>query len=1201
MMIESSVMKKSYNLRLSLLKIAVVSAMPFAFTPNAYAGCSISGGNTVNCSEQLGVTSTGSSIDGNGKVTLGGNNGGLFVAPSNYADVANNPSHPLTVANPNGYVTDPLASTLVGYTNGSNLNISNVLSSTINNFSVLNIGSATDPSATLTTGLVKMLTGYSGGYGTAASWSNGSVFGSNTYSATTYLLNFEGVDIQQSGAVNNYGTINNTVNISGADKYLVQHANSVIFAGDDGSTPQRTVGVFLSGDDTTLNNRGTISLRIGATNNIAPAVATSSGIALGDVSPFVLSTSDKPTMYAVFMNGNGDLINNVTVNNYGTISAYNLAGGTGSATYATLVPIEAKENVIHGYINNYGTIAGYSNAFYTMGANNAASGGARNTGSSAAAYNQTAVFVGDAAYSKVGGGVSAIATDNNFIQLSILNSGTIASYRAVSGNAGTIDNTTGNNTYYNSIYGTNTLYGTAIGSSVGSMDVTNTATGNIYGDITIGNQTNQFTLKNAGTIKGNIVITPDTGGGYDSSGLALGATGAAKTASTVAANAGTQYKIASIGTTTQAQWNTLAGTTGVTYSVGSVISAVGAGAGTGTLFATTTTNAGYDAASLTGPTGPKLGTIASFAGVNLFATGSILASITDMHEKNVVAASGSTKAYWYAAGNDPTIETNRHYFDYVVSGNYVLKVVADGYVGTGNPGISGALVSFVGGDGVTYQAAASAKNTVTIQPVINKSGGNNSTSNGEVGQITGGIYVANANSGKGFSLNVQPLVADGVSVRTGDKYKFAGNNINIATGASETLSYGAAPTAITGANISLISSPLVTWNWQQLSNVSQSNMIQATVNDASGIAGISSNGAKTVNALMMFDSQLGSQFQNLTDAESVRKAAEQARPEINGATHQASMNVTDKVFGLVGSRLDEIHLASVAGRSGIATGDETRTADGTGVWMQAFGAKGNQDRRANTDGYSTDAYGFAIGADQLIDDETRVGFVGSYGQSRVLSQGDNLGDRTSIDSYQGAIYGSTLLRKLYLNATLGLGYHDYTSNRLVLDNGIKGSHDAWQYSGKLDAGYPIKFSAVTLVPVASLAYSHLAESGYTESGVGALSIGSRDTDSFKTGLGAKALVPLFDNAVSAGLELRALWQHEFADASIDTTARFVEGGASFTTKGVDLERDSANLGASLRLFGVMDGVKQSLNVNYDAEVKSQYINQTASLQARFDF
>ena len=45
---------------------------------------------------------------------------------------------------------------------------------------------------------------------------------------------------------------------------------------------------------------------------------------------------------------------------------------------------------------------------------------------------------------------------------------------------------------------------------------------------------------------------------------------------------GQTYKILTLGSTTQTQWNTLAGTSGVTYAVGSVFTAVAVGVGTGT-------------------------------------------------------------------------------------------------------------------------------------------------------------------------------------------------------------------------------------------------------------------------------------------------------------------------------------------------------------------------------------------------------------------------------------------------------------------------------------------------------------------------------------------------------------------------------------------------------------------------------------------
>ena len=57
-------------------------------------------------------------------------------------------------------------------------------------------------------------------------------------------------------------------------------------------------------------------------------------------------------------------------------------------------------------------------------------------------------------------------------------------------------------------------------------------------------------------------------------------------ANTIAAgsfNIGSSYKIVSLTGTSQTQWNTAAGTAGITYTIGSVFTAAGAGAGTGTV------------------------------------------------------------------------------------------------------------------------------------------------------------------------------------------------------------------------------------------------------------------------------------------------------------------------------------------------------------------------------------------------------------------------------------------------------------------------------------------------------------------------------------------------------------------------------------------------------------------------------------------
>ena len=374
-------------------------------------------------------------------------------------------------------------------------------------------------------------------------------------------------------------------------------------------------------------------------------------------------------------------------------------------------------------------------------------------------------------------------------------------------------------------------------------------------------------------------------------------------------------------------------------------------------------------------------------------------------------------------------------------------------------------------------------------------------------------------------------------------------------------------------------------------------LVSATAKSGSTITGLSSSGLSTLNNILSYSNSLGGSLQSMETAEEVRSAVEKLRPEANNGAHQAAVTVTDKVFGLVESRLNEVHLAGISKRTGIATGNQP---DGVGFWMQGFGGKGDQDKRGAVDGYKTDAFGFAIGADQLLGRGVRVGLAGSYGQSRYNSTG-GLVSRTNIDTYQGTLYASKLMNNWYMNATLGLGYHDYKSNRVALTDYVKGNHDAWQYTAKLDAGYPFQFNAFTIAPVASIGYSRLNENGYTESGTGALAIGSRGSDSLRSGLGAKAMIPVLEGDVNAGIELRALWSHEFMNTNQDTTARFVDGGGTFTSSGINQRRDGADLGASIRLAGVMDGIQHTLMINYDAQIKPQYLNQTASLHARFDF
>lgn len=1025
---------RKLNARRKALHIAVAAALPaLMIGGNAHAAgnnpCTVTG-SVVNCS------------------SYNGQSGALMVTPSNYNAV-----------NLNG--DNPTSKTVVGLASADgNANINTPLS--VSNPTTLNIGA----SSTIVTGLVDLVTGLP--------------------SPNATLYNYEGIELQQPGTINNYGTITNnkgtfTSNNDGSatlsnngDVFYTQNGYKVYFSGDDGTTPQRTIGAWLSGSNTTLNNYGTIT--VGATN-----ASISDTNLFSNVPGAPLS---KGTLYTVFMNTSGDLLDQVKLNNYGTISAYNLTTGSDVNT-PSISTVEVKENVLNGYIFNAktGLIAGYSDRLTANG--------------TATAPNYTN-GIGSSVYTSASGSVQAINSDNNSINIYIDNQGTLASYAVT----------------YNSATGaigapSTTVYGTAITDSLSNMNLYNEQSGKILGDITVGNQSNAFTFKNAGAMTGNIAITPDAGLG-----------------------------------------NATSATPGATITSGTAkLIPVAAG----TLTAAQTAN------------------------------------------EVVLAANPATSTASLSVPTAATVAVGQ----IVISGTYAFQVVQAGITGTAAfPGISGALTTVTDSQGTIYETTTptTQKNLITIQPVV--TGSANASGQLTGGTISGGIYVNGVTGYHPLEIDIQPLVAPGAVVRTGNTYQFSGQNINIASAAKDWNTTTNALESVTASNVQVKSSALVNWSFVP----GTTDQVVATVANASSISGLSGSGQNALNSLLNSVGSAGngaaSLVQNLATSDQVRQAGEQLRPEINGANIQAALNVTNKVFGLVDSHLNETHLAQLTGKSGIATGEQPNS---TGVWMQGFGFRGNQDVRKSVDGYSADAYGFAIGADRLVNNNTSLGGAFSYANSSIDDKGVNYGNRTQIDSYQATLYSSMLLDNWYLNGALGLGKHNYDSKRLVLGADVIGSHEAWQYTAKIDAGLPVKVGSATVTPVASLTYSRLNQDAYTESGVSALAIRGSDTNSFRSGLGAKALIPLHEGDVKTALELRAIWNHEFGNTEQNTTANFIGGGSEFTASGVSTARDGADLGASLRLSGSDNVMKQSLLLSYDAEIKDQYFSQTVLLQARFDF
>lgn len=421
---------------------------------------------------------------------------------------------------------------------------------------------------------------------------------------------------------------------------------------------------------------------------------------------------------------------------------------------------------------------------------------------------------------------------------------------------------------------------------------------------------------------------------------------------------------------------------------------------------------------------------------------------------------------------------------------------------------------------------------------------------------------------------------------------------------------------------------LVQWS---LSNVAGDLMMTADVGISGLLASMVTPAAR--NASNAFFSYKGSDTQTValqTELETlvgadVIRAAERLRPEVNDGAIRMVLGNTDKLFGILDSRmLDSYLIASRndAGMSGISSGDSM--TPGKGIWVQGFGDRGSQKSLDGGDGYGLSSVGMAAGADREmdVDGNLRVGFAFGYGRGNITNAGYTVNNRIDTGSYMAMAYTSRAWDDWYVNGALGFGRHVYDTRRQLLDATAIGHHDSWQLAARMDAGMPISLSdCFTLVPMASLDYSHIKEGGYRENGKTSvykklvnsvpqfiledspinLQIDSRSFDSYRVGLGGKAVYAVQEPGWAAELELHGMLRHEFGDLAQDSTARFVIGGDSFNSPGIKPVRDTIVLGGVVRITGDDEEDQLTLLTSYDAEIREKYFGQTVSLNLRYDF
>lgn len=331
----------------------------------------------------------------------------------------------------------------------------------------------------------------------------------------------------------------------------------------------------------------------------------------------------------------------------------------------------------------------------------------------------------------------------------------------------------------------------------------------------------------------------------------------------------------------------------------------------------------------------------------------------------------------------------------------------------------------------------------------------------------------------------------------------------------------------------------------------------------------------------------------LPDERSVARAAAQTLPLNSGAL--ATLGALDTINSIFASRFAPM-------RTGMSTGD---MATSKNVWIRPFGARADQnDTDDNASGYSADTWGLATGVEGDIGD-TQIGLAYAYANTRLdgNSQLSGAGTRSEIDSHVIALYGSHPLNGMTLGFQIDAGWNDNDSERTLnfggLNRSASASYDSWSLHVGSSLSKAIALNeANTFITAIRADYTRLRSQSYTERGAGALNLDveANTVEALTFGVDGRLV-----HAFSPNAQLEAIVGVSYDtindDGNLVATYSGVPG-QSFAAAGIDrspwLAR--AGLGYTYRLENGTD-----ISIRYEASGRDEYLNQSASIKATWNF
>lgn len=337
--------------------------------------------------------------------------------------------------------------------------------------------------------------------------------------------------------------------------------------------------------------------------------------------------------------------------------------------------------------------------------------------------------------------------------------------------------------------------------------------------------------------------------------------------------------------------------------------------------------------------------------------------------------------------------------------------------------------------------------------------------------------------------------------------------------------------------------------------------------------------------------ELASNFIGLTSEQEVSNAVTSTLPTVAGSASNATSST---LAGL--NRVIQAHQDS---NRGLSSGDALSNGD---LWIKTFGSWAEQNERSGISGYDANTKGLAIGADAAVSETTRLGLAFAYAQTDLDSDSRVAPQSAQIDTFQLIGYGSYALSSdTELNFQLDAGQNRNESKRHMpfADATAHADYNGYNVHAGIGIGHNMHLSEqLTFVPSARADYTWIGTDSYHEKGAGALDldVDSNDTEELLLSIDGKLNYALSE-ATLLSANLGAGYDVIDEDGTITSTYAGAPG-AAFRTQGLDLEPWLARAGLGLT-HTLSGGTEVSLR--YDAEARSDFTNQGASVKARWAF